>query len=288
MKTLIINADDYGSDPARTRGILEAVDAGVVTSVSLLANGPAFFEALAGVQGDRRRHLSVGLHLNLSEGSPLAENLSLIPGDRGLFRGKTDALALFEKSPSPKLKEELHREITAQAQRLLDAGLTITHLDGHQHVHLFPAVIDSVLEAAEKFSIPWIRLPDEEPRFPAGKSPLDTEAGRFRDHAVRVRRRITAAGFRRTDHFRGLFLKGRVTLDSLLDTLDQLPEGTTELMVHPGRATLSMSSGAFGSFATKDREDELEALLSDRFRQRLEERNIRLISFNDLREQANR
>jgi predicted glycoside hydrolase/deacetylase ChbG (UPF0249 family) len=67
MKQLIINADDFGADPARNRGIIEGLEAGVVTSVSILANGPALVHLRRCVPALIRRRISCGLHLNLSK-----------------------------------------------------------------------------------------------------------------------------------------------------------------------------------------------------------------------------
>ena len=282
MKKLIINADDFGADQTRTAGIMEAVQAGVVTSVSLLANGRAFAEGVAALRHMGNRSLSVGLHVNLSEGNPLTEKAAILVDNDGRFRGKQDALSLFETSPSAALVQEIDREIIAQARRLVESGLTISHIDGHQHVHIFPALIESVLRVAADFSISWIRLPDEEAELPEEEDSMQRQAQRFRNHAVRARQRIADSGLHTTDHFRGLYLKGKVNLPSLLATLDRLPEGVTELMVHPGRIAIHMTDESFGSFGTMDRERELEALLSGDFRRRLAECAVQLTSFGEL------
>ncbi|MDD5476114.1 MAG: ChbG/HpnK family deacetylase [Syntrophales bacterium] len=284
MKKLIINADDLGADESRNRGILEAMEAGIVTSATILANGPAFLDAIRGLRKLRVGNCPVGIHLNLSEGKPLAENIRLLTGIDGHFRGKTGALSFFEEPPTPALKEELYREAVTQIERILDQGFEITHIDGHHHIHLFPAVIESVLRAASNFAIPWIRLADEKSDKSPGDNSLDREALRFQGHASRARELIDASNLRATDHFLGLYLKGRLTLEALLETVDTLPEGLTELMVHPGSIPLGPMNGPFSSFATKDRQIELDALMSPEFRKRLDERGVILTSFAEMAE----
>ncbi len=282
MKRLVINADDFGADRGRTSGIMEAIEQGVVTSVSLLADGNDFKEAVASLRGTHGSGISVGIHLNLSEGRPIAKGLRLLVNNDGMFRGKSKALSLFQKSPAKALAEEIDREIEAQVERVLEAGLEVTHLDGHQHVHLFPAVLHGALRAAKRYGVTWVRLPLEDPPLFVGQGdPLAEEAMFFLNQAFGARRFIAESGIRTTDHFRGLFLKGRIDQNSLLATVEGLPSGHTELMVHPGRASHPMSQDAFGTFGTKDRERELEALLSESFRRRLEVLNIQLVSFKE-------
>ena len=89
MKYIIINADDYGADVYRNRGIAEAVEAGVVTSVSVLVNGTAFDDALARLPAWQDRGVSVGLHVHLSAGEPVCKRLTNLTDEHGCFRGKS-------------------------------------------------------------------------------------------------------------------------------------------------------------------------------------------------------
>lgn len=284
MKMLIINADDFGADAFRNAGILEAMEAGAVTDTTILVNGPAFQDALRGARGRFGAARPLGLHLNLTEGTPVTGTAGLLTGADGRFLGKSDGLPFFEKPAGKDLEEEIYREICAQIEMLRREGVTISHLDGHHHIHIFPAVIGSSLRAAQEYSIPWIRLPFEPHSSGDGGidgATLDREARLFRDHADRARGLIAASPLRRTDHFRGLYLKGRFTLQALLDIIDRLPRGLTELMVHPGWAPRRTMEGAFSSFATRDRQTELDALMSRELRDRLDSRGVTLTSFRE-------
>jgi predicted glycoside hydrolase/deacetylase ChbG (UPF0249 family) len=97
--------------------------------------------------------------------------------------------------------------------------------------------------------------------------------------AAVARTRIDGSALRTTDHFRGLYLKGTLSLETLEATLQGLPPGLTELMVHPGRAPCGQAEGPFSAFSHRDRERELEVLTSGSFRRMLEKYSVALTPF---------
>jgi len=336
MKQLMVNADDFGADACRNQGIAAAVAAGAVTAVSVLINGPAFADGLSLLRGWQRRGIAVGLHLNLSEGRPLAPGLKALAGVDGGFRGKAATHALLMQRQDGKLAEDILMETEAQIARLREAGIRIDHLDSHQHVHVFPGAAAVVVAAAARHGIPRVRIPaelseGEDPGFPAGRNdapdfpapggerrrerrppngagaPLTheqrqlggnsrtvipdsagappaaaasllREAALFSGLAAAVRPLLAAAGVRTTDHFRGLFLKGRLSLPRLEVVFRELPAGLTELMVHPGGAPDAAGAGPFAAFATEDRQRELAVLLAPEFPDLLKQYEIKLLS----------
>ncbi len=272
MPQLIVNADDLGAGPARDRGIARAFRDGIVTSASLLANGPSF----AGAVGlARDLGLPVGVHLNLSEGVPLAgpiPGLTLadgaFPGKQGLRRalasGRVDGGAL-------------RRELAAQVERVRVAGLKPDHLDTHQHFALLPAATDAVTAVAKTCGLGAVRFPGPaEP--PAGDppGPLGRELAAYRRWAPALLARLRAAGLAAPAGLWGMPLLGRLCEATLLGTLERIPAGTWELMVHPGYA----DGGT--AFAGPAREVELEALVSPRVRDALGRAGIELITFGAL------
>lgn len=284
MKKLIVNADDLGADEGRNSGILEAIQAGAVKSVSLLANGPASEEAIRGIRKGNYKGVSIGIHLNLSEGKPLAPRLTLLVGRDGCFQGKALARSLLLQENQPNLEEEVLREVSAQIRLLRKEKIPLSHLDGHQHLHVFPVVRKAVIRAAERNGIPWVRIPHESlPTSDPGRisENLKTEARLFSDLGREASRLFAERGIHATTHFRGLYLKGRLSPKLLEDCLKKLPEGLTELMVHPGRVWAGSSAGPFSGFSTRDREQELEALLSPSFKKAIRQNRIRLISFSE-------
>jgi predicted glycoside hydrolase/deacetylase ChbG (UPF0249 family) len=281
MKKLIVNADDLGADGGRNAGILEAVEAGAAKSVSLLANGPATAQAMADIRSGKYAGVSIGLHLNLSEGKPVCPDLRLLTGNDGCFPGKGAAQTLLRREDAAELEEEVLREVEAQIGLLLAAKIPIIHIDGHQHLHVFPAVRKSALAAARKYGIPWVRIPYETPGASEEEGVtenLKAEAGLFSAFGAEAAPLWAAAGRRSADRFLGLYLKGRLTAPLLEKYIEGLAEGVTELMVHPGRV-LREAAGPFSGFSTRDREQELEALLSPSFRRAVFRSGVRLISF---------
>jgi chitin disaccharide deacetylase len=253
-----------------------------VTSASILANGPALKEALAEIRSLGEGKVSWGVHLNLSEGAPLAANLGLLTGEDGSFLGKGPAHKMLISHGDAELEREVRQELRAQIQALQESGIRISHLDGHQHVHVFPAVVRAAVRAAQEHRIPWVRIPEEaRPRSAAepGAESLFAEATNFSRLAQQARLRANDGGMRMTEHFRGLYLKGRINRTLMQRTLRELPPGLTELMVHPGRVPTIPLSTPFSAFSTGDREKELETLLAEEFRTALSENGIELTPF---------
>ncbi|MDF1554164.1 MAG: ChbG/HpnK family deacetylase [Deferrisomatales bacterium] len=267
VKRLVVNADDLGADPARNAGIFAAVRGGAVTSVSVLVNGPAFEASREELAALCRRGLSVGLHLNLSEGRPLASGLRRLVGVDRAFLGKWAAHARLEDGEDAELAREVSRETEAQLGALVAAGLSPDHLDGHQHVHLYPAVLPLALEAARCAGIRWFRVPDQHLALERQASGLPPGAARFATLAARARPAVEAAGLRCADHFRGLDLVGRLDQETLHHVVAALDEGVTELMVHPGHAGPDV--GPFSRFSSPARDTERLDLLRPGFRRAL-------------------
>lgn len=284
MKRLIINADDLGADVARNEGIFEAMRAGVVTSATVLPNGPALEHALEKIRSGGYEQASFGVHLNFTEGKPLADGLSCLTGTDGNFRGKAAAHRLLMNTGDVSLLTDIARETSLQIERLLDAGIAVTHIDGHQHVHVFPAALRTVAETARSQGIRRMRIPDE--TIPSGDEnvPADflEEVRRFGSLGREARRFLAGTGIVSSDHFRGLALKGRLDTEGLLKLLETLPGGITELMVHPGRLPAQVPFSAFSSFSSRDREQELESILDPRFRLALDRAGVVLVSFREI------
>jgi predicted glycoside hydrolase/deacetylase ChbG (UPF0249 family) len=281
MKRLIINADDLGADDGRNAGIFEGIQAGIVTSASILPNGPGLEDALNRIHSGAFRNISWGIHLNLSEGKPVSVGNSFLLGPNGIFLGKASSQRLLMCDGNRDLEIEIAHEIEAQVTLLETSGILLSHLDGHQHVHVFPAVLKAMLGAAQGHHIPWIRIPNEpEPgsRDLVLPSSLCQEANLFCRLGEAARSMVVKSGLQTTDHFRGLYLKGYLSR-GLESVLKQLPDGLTELMVHPGRIVKDSPQTPFSSFSTVEREQEIDTLLKAKWSLILKERKIVLTPF---------
>ena len=154
---------------------------------------------------------------------------------------------------------------------ILDAGIRPTHLDTHKHTHLAPPVLDAVARLGQEFGIPWVRRPFDFPltALRGAVSREDPRAKRLTSGALGLLRRrfhrvLEKHGCRTTDHFAGFQITGRFRTAELVELLAALPEGSTELMCHPGRCGEALRSAR--TRLKESREHELEALIAPEVR----------------------
>jgi len=243
---------------------------------------PALEDGLERIRSLDNANVSFGLHLNLSEGKPLSSGLRLLTGSDGGFLGKAAAQQVLMRGADAALEKEVEQEVAARIRLLQDCGIRIRHLDGHQHVHVFPAVVRVAVEAARRNGIPWMRLPEEPcPPTQTGTMPdaLMEEAWFFFEHAREASAILHGHTVRTTDYFCGLYWKGSLSLPLLVEFLGVLPTGLTELMVHPGQVPDAGTTGPFSGFSTEEREQELKALLDPDFRLALDAADVTLTPF---------
>jgi predicted glycoside hydrolase/deacetylase ChbG (UPF0249 family) len=273
MISLIINADDLGSNAMRDRGILAAFQQGIVTSASILANGPSFSTAIEQVKCAR---IPVGVHLNLADGRPLTGPIKGLTNHSGNLPGKEElrrCLAGSRFNP-----EDLRKELNAQIQRILDTDVQPDHLDGHQHCQLFPSLTTIVAELALEHAIPAMRsaLPAE-PSSQDPTGPLGKELALYRQLCHLAGESILTAGLLTPEGLMGMPLLNRLDTTNLCHCLENVAEGFWEIMVHPGYPYDSDNP-----FDGAQREVELQALLAPEARRIIARRNIRLCHFGDL------
>ncbi len=158
-KYAVIVADDFGSSSSVNLAVAEAYDRGILSAASLMAGGAAFEEAVE-IAG-KRRGLSVGLHVTLCDGRAVLP-CSEVPGlvdSRGSF--EISASSAWMKYRHVSLLGQLDREIEAQFNRLEKAGVRPTHIDGHHHLHMHPAIFEKLCGHASRRGIRWVRIPRE-------------------------------------------------------------------------------------------------------------------------------
>jgi predicted glycoside hydrolase/deacetylase ChbG (UPF0249 family) len=266
-KQLIVNADDFGFTPDVNGGIVEAHQRGILTAATLMANGPAFDDAVRLAKA--APELDIGCHLVLAGGR------SLLPPYAALPQSVPELLRALAGR-----RLRVREELAAQVRAILAAGLHPTHLDTHKHTHLAPPVLEAVASVAQEFQIPWVRRPFDLPMTSgapwlkrATSSGLQVMRGRF--HRVLARH-----GCRTTDHFAGFAITGRFHTAELLRLIRQLPEGLTEFMCHPGFCGHDLR--AAHTRLKESRERELEALTAAETRQALVDAGVELVSYRGL------
>ncbi len=206
-RILIINADDLGYDPAVTKGILESMRGGVVSSATLIVNSPHSEQAAASATG-----LAIGLHLNLARFAPVGG---------GFPAGHLVSGELSESLAGQLPAVVVEQEALAQLDRLeAMIGRPATHVDVHKHLHRWPGVFDGLCAAAKIRGLP-VRSIDEP-----------------------MRKALRARGIATPDGFIGEAAQEAYwTLPRLQQAIDLLPEGVTELMCHPGYSPVTIPSG---------------------------------------------
>jgi hopanoid biosynthesis associated protein HpnK len=273
---LIVNADDFGISEAVNRGIAAAHDRGIVTSTSLMATGPAFEHAVELARS--RPALAVGVHLVLTEHRPLigaAAARSLVDED-GVFASHAAQLLLKQLRGGISLAE-VRLELDAQIRRVRAAGIAVSHVDGHQHVHVLPGIARVVAELAIAHEIRAVRYPAERLRGYMMRSLRHVRrlAEQLALRAVCARSPLER--LRRSDDFVGFFFGGRLDETNLAIALNGLPrEGTVELMCHPGDELMKAPGWAYAWAAERD------ALTSPRIRELVAARGAQLVSYRDV------
>lgn len=294
MKNLIVNADDFGWTDGVNRGILEAFQNGIVTSTSLLANGAAFAGAVEAARS--APGLGIGVHLNLSDGPPVAgrEAVTSLLNEEGEFTGGPESL-LLRRARRGLVLAEVEQEWDAQIQKLRDAGIEPTHLDGHKHVHMLPGLFEIALLLAKRHNIGAIRVSLEASSLRAALS-----SGSKQNSAVVMKQGVQArglkllardareqaqrAGISTADYFCGIAQTGELTREGVAQFLKILPEGTTELMCHPGYVDAALQKSS--TRLQKSRQSELAILTDTGIRNLVASQGIRLIDYAFVAQEA--
>lgn len=290
MKSLIVNADDLGWTLGVNRGIAEGHQHGLITSTSLLANGRAFVDGVGVAKSNPQ--LGVGVHLNLSDGVPtaLATNVSGLLNKAGEFAGGPESLLLRIAKRSLRV-EEVELEWDAQIAKIRAAGIQPTHLDGHKHVHMLPGLFKVALRLAKKHRIGAIRVSHEDSKLRAVLS-----SGKEQKTGVLLKQGVQARGLKllareakawaercgiaTTDFFCGIAQTGVLLREGVEQLLEVLPEGTTELMCHPGYADEELL--LTHTRLQQSRQAELAILTDLGIRKLVATRGIRLINFRNM------
>jgi predicted glycoside hydrolase/deacetylase ChbG (UPF0249 family) len=294
VKSLIVNADDLGWTEGVNRGILEAFQHGIVTSASLIANGAAFAGGVAAARS--APGLPVGVHLNLSDGPPLAspETVPSLLRKGGEFAGGPERL-LLRRARRGLLLEEVETEWDAQIRRVRDAGIAPTHLDGHKHVHMLPGLFEIALKLAKRHGIGAIRVSLEASSLRAALAygakqnsgvvlKQGVQARGLKLLARDARQQAGRAGISTADYFCGIAQTGELTREGVEQFLKSLPAGATELMCHPGYADAALQKTP--TRLQLSRETELRILTDTGIRNLVASLGIRLIDYGFVAQEA--
>lgn len=273
------------------RGIEQACRAGLVRSTTLMASGAAFDDAVAIAQ--RTPSLDVGCHIVLIGGEPIlpASQLPSLVAQNGTSSAQfRSSMVRFTRAAlgGKFAAEEIKAEVSAQILRVQRAGIAISHVDTHKHTHIFPAVLAPLLEAARDCGIRAIRSPFTPLRllvaqlFRLQQWSRSTQVALLRVFRSDFERELRRAGMRAPDGAFGIVSTGSLTSATFAAIAAGIPEGTWELVCHPGYVDAALDRVA--TRLKKSREIELEVLCSKEARTSLERHGVDVISYRDFLE----
>jgi predicted glycoside hydrolase/deacetylase ChbG (UPF0249 family) len=290
-KKLICNADDFGFGAAISDAIVAAHKHGIVSSTTLMANMPA---AIYAIELARQcRSLGVGIHFNLTEGSPLVGSAAVpnLVNEMGMFlpvQKQNRNLWLGQH-----IREQVYRELSTQCSLLCDHGLRPTHCDSHHGIQKRPIVREVIIQLCHKYGINGART---HRLYPWEKGTRSThklhgcgrkryvewmKAGmRYYNHIV-----LNRSGVCTPDYMLRLRYAGCDKNDlkmQLLECIRSIPHGISELVFHPGPN--KRDSGDSEGYAMHRTLDYGLVTDSDVVHEIIEQ-GVRLVSFSSVTEQ---
>lgn len=279
MRRLIVNADDFGLTGGVNRAVEELHRAGVLTSTTLMARAEATDEAIEIARSTPS--LGVGCHVVLVDGEPVLtakEVPTLVDRKTGCLQAKLGAF--LQRLLNGRMDAaEIEAEARAQIDLIQSKGLVLTHIDTHKHAHMFPAVLRPVLRAARAAGICAVRNPFEAAwslrATPGGLWVRRTQVSLLRRLEPTFHQIVAEEGFTTTNGAIGVLATGTLDAATVNCLLGVMPEGTFELVSHPGYNDAELEKAHTRLLAS--RETEREALMAvEKFTE------IELIGFSEL------
>lgn len=229
--------------------------------------------------------LKVGLHLVVARGKPVLSPAQIphLVGPDGRFSAAlvwTGIRIFFGRAA----RAELAREIAAQFEAFRATGLTLDHVNAHNHMHLHPTVLSLILKIGPRYGLKAVRVPHE-PFLPSFRAARRGLVARFATSALLLpwlalmRYRLRRAGLACNDYVFGLNDTGRMGLEAVTGVLENLPPGVSEIYLHP--ATFAWP-GRDPGMAGYRCEDELAALVHPAVSEIVRRSGVECIGFCDL------
>lgn len=283
MKQLVVNADDFGLDPAVNAAVAQAHTDGILTSASLMVGAPHAGEAIAFAKD--HPSLGVGVHLCLVQARAMAaasRTAGLADAD-GQLPGSPFQLSLKLIS-GKRIALAVEAELREQISQFLETGLQPTHFDTHEHTHIHPVILKIVAALAREHGVGWVRSPVEPlgPALRCNRQRLPRQLARwvvFSTLGARSQRELRRLGIRTPDRSVGVLDSGHVTESFLSRYLPLLPEGVTEVFLHPAVGTTNRYDRGQADY---ENAAELFTLCSLQVRELVGRLGIRLVNFRDV------
>lgn len=282
MKKLIVNADDFGLHTLINQGIIKGHREGFITSTSIMPSADAYEEAVELAKSNPK--LGIGIHLTLVGGVKSVlpkEQVSSLLDAEGRFL--PDYVAFAKRFYTGGVKgSELEAELRAQIEKALASGLKITHIDSHQHTHVLPGMNGLVRKLCNEYNIKRERIPKEGYTFSGGfQAGLGRKIGRcgLSFCADLARMSADSDGIKHPDYFFGMLAGGHLNAELVGNIIRALPEGVSEIMTHPGLETAPLAKLYAWHYTW---ETELASYLDESNKALIKERNVQLVSFENI------
>jgi hopanoid biosynthesis associated protein HpnK len=284
LKEVILTGDDFGLAEPVNEAIIQAHRHGVLTTASLMVGAEYTQDAV-----ERAREtpsLKVGLHIVLVEGHSILAP-AFIPNlvnQRGEFSTKL-LLTGFKYFLHPRIRQQLEAEIRAQFKAFQNTGLSLDHVNAHNHMHLHPTILALIMKVGREFGLKAIRLPYEPPvrSWKASGKGLCSKLLSWiflYPWIAMMKRRLHRTGIRHNDWLFGMADSGAMTLDLTLRFLQNLPSGITELHFHPATHRSREIEATMPDYT---HEEEFKALTSERLLLAIQNAGIRRTSFGGMK-----
>lgn len=268
MKRLVLNADDFGIAAEVNEAVELAHREGVLRAASLMVGAPATADAIE--RARRLPSLAVGLHVVLVHGRPVLdpERVPDLVDRDGAF--STDLVAAGVRFFfRPGIRSQLAAEIRAQFERFAATGLALDHADAQSHMHVHPTVFALLLRIGREFGLRAVRIPRE----PFGGT---RSIGPW---LALMRARARRAGVLTNDWAFGVNEAGALDEERVLQILDRLPDGLTEIFFHPATRAFAGADPGTERFQWSG---ELAALTSPRVRAAIARQDIANVTYGEL------
>ena len=297
MKKLIVNADDFGSHELVNFAVNDAFNNGICKSASIMAGGNAFDDAVKIAL--LNKNLGVGIHFTLVKGTPVLppSKIKSLVDSSGNFC--EDFSVFVRRYLTGRINfDEVKAELSAQAYKIQNSGIKISHVDSHQHLHVLPKIFEIVSDLAIKLNVKAMRIPHANPFAINGPLPRRTgthclsacgEGNRFNGGGViskialnflssRARHKAKKLNFAVPDKFFGIVAGGSINEKWLCSVIDDI-ENTAEIMTHVGSDNKILQASLNWDH---DFEAELNALKSDEVKDKIKINNVEIINFKEI------
>ena len=288
-KRLVINADGFGFTPGINRGITESVEKGVVSSTSCVVNFP-YIEDIVVFKRNFPK-ISTGIHFNLSVGKPVSppEKVKSLVDEEGEFWREN----LTKRIMMKKIKfNDMLIELESQVKKLMEYGVKISHFSGYENKHLYPPFLIAAIKIARRYGITKMRSHN---RYLFVRDTLCRKRSILNYYMNRPFRLFTHSMSKiitKFANFKGMKTADRLItsayyldhpkkylLDTWLRIIETLPEGTSEMVCHPGYPDDLLRK--YAKYAD-ERRLELDILTSEEIKNAITDKGIEIISFHEL------